>query len=255
MKKLAAVIIVVLMIILPSSCTALNKTPSIGEAVVAKSIDRNTSAPDKISDKFTQSDPVIYFVVKVTDLPKDTKLKAVWKYMVDGTEAISEVTTSGTHYEAFTLKRSGSRFPAGQYEVTVTGNAKGVNLESKGNFEITAEAEPTHLLNPVTSKGVDGEDKLNPTDITSQFTQDDSVIYFVVQSKELPKDTKVTCVWYYTDTGDSLFHEIVTDGSRNIAFSLKPEQGQKLPMGKYMVTATVTVNNQTESVNKEFEIN
>jgi hypothetical protein len=254
MKRLLHILILLFVISIPSSCVKINPDPSIKEGSVAKSIDRNTSAPSILSSTFSQSEPVIYFVVKVEDLPKDTLLKAVWKYAVDGTEVTSEVTTSGTHYEAFTLKRSGSRFPAGQYEVTVTGNAKGKLFSAKGNFEITPEVNPTHLLNPVIAKEIDSEDKLSPMGATSEFTQKDEIIYFIVQSKELPKDTKISCVWYYKETGDRLSHELITEGSRNIAFTLKPDKDQKLPAGKYMVRAMVTINNQTESVEREFEV-
>lgn len=237
-----------------ASCKALEKNPSIGEAVVAKSIDRSTLMPAEVSEKFTQSDPAVHFTIKVTDLPKNTNLKVIWRYLSDGTEVTSEKLSSGTHYEVFTLKRSGSKFPPGQYEVTVTGDANGRTLEAKGKFEITAEAMPTHLLNPVTSKGIEGDDKLTPVNITSEFSQEDPVIYYIIQSKDLPENSKVSCTWYYADTGDSLHHELVTGGSRNIAFSLKPDEGKVLPAGKYMVTARVNVNGQTESVTREFEL-
>jgi hypothetical protein len=254
LKKFTYIFMIILLAAALTSCLKTEKNPSIGEPVVAKSIDRNTSKPLEPASRFIQSDPVVYFTIKVTDLPRDTKLKAVWKYITDGTEVSSEITTGDTRYEAFTLKRSGSQFPAGKYEVTVTGEANGKALEAKGSFEIAAEAKPTHLMNPLTSKSIDGNDKMNPVNVTSEFTQSDSVIYFVVQSKDLPEDTKVTCLWYYADTGDSLVHELTTDGNRNISFSLKPDQGQKLPAGKYLVTASATINGETESISKEFEV-
>lgn len=253
MKKYVFAILILPVLLLPS-CKLLTQNPSLSEAIVAKSIDRTSLKPVETSEKFTQSDPAIHFTFMVTDLPEGTKLKAVWKHLQDGTEVVSEKTSKGTHYEVFSLRRSGNKFPAGKYEVTVSGNAKGNSMEAKGTFEIMPEVEPTHLSNPVTSKAIEDNDKLNPVNTTSQFTQQDKIIYFVVQSKDLPKDSKIRCVWYYADSGDSMSHELVADGSRNLVFSLKPDDNKVLPAGKYIVTAVLTINDNTESVTREFEI-
>jgi hypothetical protein len=236
-----------------SSCGA-DKTASISEPVLTKQIDQNTSKPIGSASLFNQSDPAIYFTVKITNFPENTTINAVWKYLEDNTEVKSQITSSGTGYESFVLKRNSSLFPAGKYEVTASAIVDDRTLEAKGTFEITSNSAPAHLLNPITSKSVDNNDKLNPVNISSEFSQSDQIIYFVIQTKELPKGTKVSCIWVYTDTGDSLSHELVTDGSRNVAFTLKPNESQTLPAGKYTVTAAVTLDGQTESVSKEFEI-
>lgn len=254
MKKYLNTLIILIMVVVLSACTHTEKNPSISEPVVAKSVDENTSRPIAAASQFSPSDPVIYFTMKVTDLPAGTKLKAVWKYIKDGTEIPSVITSEGSGYEAFTLKRSSNEFPSGEYEVTVNTQVDGKSMEVKGKFNILSEAKPVHLSNPLTSKAVDNDDMLNPTDIISSFKQSDKIIYFIIQSKDLPIGTKVTCLWYYVDTGDSLSHELATDGNRNIAFSLKPDEGKLLPVGKYVVTATVVINGETESVSKEFEI-
>lgn len=253
MRKLSLSVLC-LFILAFSACSVPARNPSIDEPVIAKSVDMKTSKPIEASSTFSQSDPVIYFSIRIKDLPEDTKLKAVWKYLGDGTEIPAEIITKGTGYEVFTLKRSGSQFPDGQYEVTVTAPVEGKKLEAKGKFSVIAEAKPAHLLNPVTSKGVESSSNLNPVDITSMFSQSDLSIYFVVQSQNLPAGTTVSCVWYYVDTGDSLTSSLVTDGDRNIAFTLSPEEGKKLPAGKYIVTAATTINGETESVSSQFEI-
>lgn len=253
MKKIWLIIVFSSLIFLPS-CSNANKEISISEPVIAKVIDEKTSRPVAAASIFNENDPAVYFIVKINNLPQNTKIKVSWKHLAEGTEVQSEVITEGTGYEAFTLKRSGSTFPPGQYEVTASAEVDGSILEAKGNFEIAEDAAYPHLSNPVTAKSVDNEDKLNPVDITSEFTQSDPVIYFVVRSKDLPKNTKVSCLWVYKNTGDSLSHELITDGSRSIAFSLKPDGLQRLPAGDYMVTASVTVENKTESVSAEFKI-
>lgn len=250
----AILILLSIILLTLTACSEEVKEPIISEPVVCKSIDKKTSRPIEASSQFIQSDLAIYFTVKIQDLPRDTTLKAIWKYLDDNTEVSTEITTEGTGYEVFTLKRSGSQFPAGKYEVTVNCEAGEKKLSASGKFSITAEVKPVHLLNPITAKGVDSEDKLNPVDITSEFYPSDPLVYFIVQSKDLPQNTRVSCTWYYADTGDILSHQLNTDGNRNIAFTLKPEEGKTLPIGKYIVTATVKVNDETESISKEFEI-
>lgn len=237
-----------------SSCTPVNRNPSISDPAVAKIVDQTTSKPIVLSDRFYQSDPAVYFSVRVMDLPQDTKLKAVWKHIDNGTEIPAEITTEGTGYEVFTLKRNSGLFPSGQYEVTVSTVVYGKTLEVKQKFNIIPENKPSHFMNAVTAKSIDNNDNLNAVDAASEFSQSEPVIYFIVQSKGLPKDTKVSCVWVYIATGDSLSHEIITEGSRNIAFNLKPDSSQKLPAGKYLVTLTANINNEAESISKEFEI-
>lgn len=247
-------LLIVFSIIIFPGCSREVKNPSISEGVVAKSIDKNTSMPIEASSRFSQSDTAIYFSIKVQDMPKNTNIKAVWKYLGDGTEISSEITTKGSGYEVFILKRSSNLFPAGEYKVTATAQVEGKTLEVSRKFSIAEEAKPLHLLNPVTSKSVDNDENLNPVDITSEFSLTDPVIYFIVQSKDLPKNSRIFCMWYYLDSGDVLTHELVSDGSRNLAFTLKPEDGKTLPSGKYIATATVTINGETESVSSEFTI-
>lgn len=253
MKK-SLILITALVLTLTSGCLKINKNPSISEPTIAKTVDFKTSKPVAQSSSFNQTDPAVYFSIKITDLPEGTKIKAVWKHLGGITEVSSEITTSGTGYEVFTLKRNSTLFPPGQYEVTAFAVIEGKTLEVKSRFEIVSDIKATHLLNPVTSKSIDSDDKLNPVDVTSEFTQSDPVIYFIIQSRDLPKDTRVSCVWVHIDSGNTLSHELVTDGNRNIAFSLKPDGGQKLPVGKYMVTASIKINNETQSVSREFEI-
>jgi len=254
LRKIACVLLIQVFLILLPSCSMAVKAPAISEPTLAKIVDKNTSKPIQSSKKFNQSDLAIYFSIKITDFPDNTKLKAIWKRLSDGRQISSEITTKGTGYEVFTLKRGDSLFPPGQYEVAVTALVDTQNLVAKGAFEISADDKLTHLLNPVTSKSVDNQEKLNPVNVTSEFAQNDPVIYFVVQTKDIPKDTSVSCLWVHTESGESLSHELLAEGSRSIAFSLKPDNGQKLPPGKYIVTATAVVNNESESVYSEFEI-
>lgn len=246
--------LLIFMVLSLSGCSLIGEKPDISEPVMSKYIDSYTSKPVGACTVFKQSDSTIYFTVKVTNFPKDTKLKAVWKYLSDGTEMPSEIIAEGTGYEAFSLKKSGTSFPAGSYEVTVSAVVDGRTLETKSSFQIMPEVKASHILNPVTAKSVDAEDTLNPSEVTSEFSQSDPVVYFIIQSKDLPKSTKVSCEWVYTPTGDVITHELAVDGSRNIAFDLKPDPGQKLPAGKYQVTASIETENGIESLAKEFEI-
>lgn len=254
MKNLLYLSILFAALLLFSACSLSTSNPELSEPAAAKYIDKVTYKPLQIQTVFKQSDPVIYFTVKAANLPKNTKLKALWKYLGDGTEILSEIITSGTGYEAFSLNKNTGPFPAGKYEVTVSADLNGKKLETKGNFEIYKETAAVHILNPVTSKSIDNQENLNPKNTTSLFSQGDSIIYFIVQCKNLPANSKVTCEWLYKDTGDFKASEIVTDGSRNLAFNLKPDQGEKFPAGNYTVSAWVAINNELESVSRDFEI-
>lgn len=251
---LRKILILVSLLIILSSCSRDNKVPTITEPTVAKTIDFKTSKPVEAANQFKPDDPSVYFTIKITNFPKDTTIKAVWKHLDGGTEVQSEITTHGSRYEAFTLKRGSSPFPPGKYEVTASAVVNGSLQEVKGSFNISTDITPSHLLNPTTSKSIDSSDKLNPIDITSEFSKSDTVIYFIVQSKDLPEGTKVYCTWTHIDSNESLSHELTTEGSRNIAFSLKPDGTDGLPPGRYTVSVTVTVNGQDESVSKNFQV-
>lgn len=253
MKKLILSLLILIELTLPG-CSIIGEKPNITEPVMTKYIDSYTSNPVGSYTKFKQSDSTIYFTVKTINFPSDTKLKAVWKYLSDGSEMQSETTAEGSGYQAFSLKKSGTEFPPGKYRVTVSAVVDGRTLEQSGDFEILQQVKASHILNPVTAKSVDGQDTLNPSEVTSEFSQSDPVIYFIIQSKDLPDDTKVSCDWVYTITGDAISRELTVGGSRNIAFDLKPDDGQKLPAGKYIVTASVETEGGIESLTKEFEV-
>lgn len=253
MRKIIIFLLVMTSVLL-SACSIPAKTPNISEAATSKLVNPKTSKPILPSKNFSPNDQAVYFSVKITDFPPGTKLKALWRHIDSGTEMASEISTEGTGYEVFTLKRNAHPFPSGRYEVTATFTADGKTLELKSDFSVVRDTGPPRLSDPVTSKSIDNEGKLNPVDAATIFSQSDAVIYFVIKSTDLPKDTKVYCQWIHVDSDESLSHEIVTDGSRNIVFTLKSGDSQKLPEGRYIATASAYINNRAESIWVEFEV-
>lgn len=87
------------------------------------------------------------------------------------------------------------------------------------------------ITNAVTSSKVNSSD-LQPIDVTDNFPSNQSVFHVVVTLFKAPENSRVKVVWM-TNTGDKLGeYEMHTYGSRNLDFSLKPENGG-LPPGTY----------------------
>lgn len=81
-----------------------------------------------------------------------------------------------------------------------------------------AEAYMASQINESTSE---------PVVKTESFSQSDTIIYATARIKNVPSDTKVSAIWYYIPTGDSLRSEndIVADSDMWVQFSLANEKG------------------------------
>jgi hypothetical protein len=95
------------------------------------------------------------------------------------------------------------------------------------------------ITDAVTSKDVEG-DNFDPVDITDSFPPDQKTLHAVVTLTDAPTDTVVKAVWKVVDVGDTAQNgktidssEVTTDGSRNVDFTLKPDN--PLPAGSYQV--------------------
>jgi hypothetical protein len=101
----------------------------------------------------------------------------------------------------------------------------------------SSNADP--ISDVVLSKDVQG-DNYDPVDVTETFPSDQKIIHAVVTLEDAPKDTQVRAVWQVVDAGDSSQNgdtidsaEVTTDGSRNVDFTLEPNN--PLPAGTYKV--------------------
>jgi len=96
------------------------------------------------------------------------------------------------------------------------------------------------------AKDVEGDqnEPVNPTDV---FAPGDKTIHAVVAIQDAPPDTQFSAAWYTVDVGQAAAPntlidktEIVTDGTRNIDFSLTTEESW--PAGTYRID--FSVNNE-----------
>jgi hypothetical protein len=96
-----------------------------------------------------------------------------------------------------------------------------------------------YITEAVTAKDVEG-DNFDPVDITDSFPPAQKILHAVVTLTDAPNDTVIKAVWKVVDVGDSALNgdtidttEVTTDGSRNVDFTLKPDN--PLPSGTYQV--------------------
>lgn len=97
---------------------------------------------------------------------------------------------------------------------------------------------PPGITNAVMAKSTKADSK-DAVDVTTAFPADQAVFHAVVTISNLPTGSKVKTVWTVVVAGDAAppnteitQTEIAADGSRNLDFTLTPNNG-KLPPGKY----------------------
>jgi hypothetical protein len=106
-----------------------------------------------------------------------------------------------------------------------------------------AEPAPTGFIQSITmAHGVEGDEQV-PVDVSDMFAPSDTV-HAVVSIVDAPSGTLFKAIWKVVDIGDPSScntviteYEIVTDGTRNIDFSLIPNTD--LPPGSYKVEISV----------------
>jgi hypothetical protein len=248
----------------PSSSSTSGKY--ITDAVTAKDVEGDNYDPVDITDSFPPDQGTIHAVVTLSDAPKDTVIKAVWKVVDVGDSAqngktvdTAEVTTDGSRNVDFTFKPENS-LPPGTYQVviyqdgkkdrtldfTVEGEVQAVQPTTAPTAVATSVPPTTapadnngFITDVVTAKDVQG-DNFDPVGVTSSFPADQTVYHAVVTIVDAPDGTVYKANWKIADIGsagtpgDSMGdYTIPAGGSRNLDFTFKPDN--KLPPGKYQV--------------------
>lgn len=103
--------------------------------------------------------------------------------------------------------------------------------------------KPSGLIESITmALDTQGEER-NPVNPTNEFAPKDT-FHAVVAIKDAPSGTVMKADWYAHDAGDSQYcnvsidaYELTTDGTRNIDFSLSPDNGW--PSGSYRIEVYV----------------
>jgi hypothetical protein len=105
------------------------------------------------------------------------------------------------------------------------------------------QSDPSGIIESITmAHGVEGDEQV-PVDVSDTFSPPDTV-HAVVSIKDAPLATQFKATWKVIDIGNPSScntviteYEIVTDGTRNIDFSLIPNTD--LPPGSYKVDISV----------------
>jgi hypothetical protein len=249
-----------------SSSSSSTSGKYITDAVTAKDVEGDNFDPVDITDSFPPDQGIIHAVVTLTDAPKDTAIKAVWKVVDVGDSAqngntinTSEVTTDGSRNVNFTLEPE-NPLPPGTYQVviyqdgkkdrtldfTVEGEVQAVQPTTAPPAAATPVPPTTapadnngFITNVVTAQDVQG-DNFDPVGVTSSFPADQAVYHAVVTVVDAPDGTVYKANWKVVDIGsagtpgDSMGdYTIPAGGSRNLDFTFKPDN--QLPPGKYQV--------------------
>lgn len=228
----------------------------ITNGVMAKDVKGDNFDPLGITDTFPADQSIFHAVITIADAPANTKVKAVWTVVdigdasqADKQMAEYELATEGSRNLDFTFKPNNGSLPAGSYKTdiyvngtldrTLTFTVEGAVVEATPTVEVT----PGSVIVKITmAEDTTGDDK-HPVNPTTVF-KPDSTFHAVVAIQDAPADTTFGAAWYVTDVGTAAAKdtkidstELVTDGTRNIDFTLKPDT--TWPVGTYRVEISV----------------
>lgn len=240
-----------------ASPTPVPSTASvITNAVMARAVSGNLE-PIDVTNTFGPEQAVFHAVVTLSNAPADTTLKAKWIALDTGGIVApntligeTEVSAQGSRNVDFTFKPNAGRLPQGNYQVDIYLNNK---LERTLRFTVkdtpasttscpplpTPVTRPSNIVTSVTMALDTTPDKKEPINPTTVFAPD-ATFHAVVSLRNAPANTQVSITWYATDVGTAApcnsridSTEIVTDGTRNVDFTLKPKT--QWPSGTYRV--------------------
>ncbi len=115
-----------------TSCSCHFSTATISRATLTDKVDSDKVQAIGEKDVFSTTAEKIYYVITYKNCPKNTKIKATWKYL-GGPSAAPPAqvidkpvlkTVQGAGRIAFSLGRPNQGFPPGKYEVVVELNGK-----------------------------------------------------------------------------------------------------------------------------------
>jgi len=222
-----------------SSSSSSTSGKYITEAVTAKDVKGDNKDPVGITDTFPPDQKTLHAIVTLTDAPKDTAVKAVWKIVDVGDPAqngntidTTEITTDGSRNVDFTLSPD-NPLPAGSYQVviyqdgkkdrtldfTVEGQVQAAKPTTPPTVEATAvpptpvpptPVPPTvapvgntgFITSVVTAQDVSGNN-FDPVGVTSSFPANQAVYHAVVTIANAPDGTVYKANWKVVDIGSA----------------------------------------------------
>lgn len=222
----------VFVLVLASLACSLGGPPSIGEVVVAKSLDSDYKPIDPVSTY--SSDDIVYISVEVKNLEIGSVVNV--KYMFGKTlyeETSLTADQEGSGYYGFKLTSAGGHEP-GKYTAEVYLDDK---LAKTVTFEVEASSPPT-IGKVVTAQSLDSDYK--PVDPTSVYGPSD-IFYISVEVKNLVEGSVVSVKYKHEGIEYSESDTTLTAdkfGSGYYGFQLTP--AGEHPTGNY--TAEVSLD-------------
>jgi hypothetical protein len=143
--------------------------------------------------------------------------------------------------------------PASAYGPVVQGGTGGpVSIQDVGVLPQDLAPQPTpsaggggmYITSITLARGVQGQDN-TPVNPTATFSPSDT-FHAVAAILNAPANTNFTSIWYAVDVGSAAppntvidSAQVLTDGTRNIDFSLMPPTSNSWPVGAYSVEIDV----------------
>ena len=249
----------------PVTSAPATKTASVISSITMATDTRGDNKDPVNPTTAFSSKAVFHAVVAIKDAPKNTRFTAAW-YVTDVGSASSpnslidstDLTADGTRNIDFTLSPN-NQWPAGKYRVEISVNNvldRVVDFTVTGSSSSTTPSapapKPSGFISGITmaldSKG-ENKDPVNPTTAFSPS----AVFHAIVAVKNAPAKTVFSAAWYVDNVGSAAAPntlidttDLTTDGTRNIDFTLSPNN--KWPVGTYRVE--VSVNGTLDTVVK-----
>ena len=175
--------------------------------------------------------------------PAPQKNSRVWLYVVLGILGLCLVCgIVGALAFGFSTSRITSKVRELQPTLESMTNQIETSLPPSAGSSTQAAAPSGFITNITMASGVQG-DNFTPVGATTTFTSKDT-FHAVVEIQDAPASTRFKADWYAVNVGGTAKpntriegNEIVTDGSRNLDFTLKPDSNW--PAGTYRVEISV----------------
>lgn len=239
-KRLTALTIISMAVVLAAACSFSFSTASIAEAKMAKGATETLEPVDPTS-VFETTDSTIHCLVVLGSAPEGTRVKAVWTAVnAEGQTpnkqfGETEVEGGGAKNKLqFTYTPPAAGLPVGEYKVDIYLNPEAGKVEPPARTVTFSVKAGRPMIAQVTLS-----ESENGSPVTG-FPADTSAFYCTVDVRGASAGTKVSAGWVAVEAGDFELNrelrraDIILEAGQNQAnFNLT--SGQAFPPGSYRV--------------------